>query len=827
MAEAASSAGAGLRPAVSFDDRPDRDASMESASCESFSSSETGSTDAYRFDKPVADRIQMDGLVCDDGRRYKLYGRLGKGGYGTVLEAMRDDGRPVACKVFEETSEHTASMLNQEVSLLRSLRHKHIVELLTVARWGRYVFLIMEFACGGSLRTLLSKVGHFSKRQAAAYISDVLAGLDYLHRHNVIHRDIKPENVLLTEEGRCKLADFGLARRLHVAAQPLTAPPADPSARSFRLIHATQPCGTPLYMAPELASGSTLSVTNKVADVWSVGIMLLEMVTGRHPWQPEPMSDLQVIYRLRHLEAPPAIPEALPPPLRDFLARCLTLNPLERAPVHQLRSHEFLSQLKLEPHSPLSVPSQASPCYSDSVDSDLGKLLDTIFAYEEDLFHIHGAECAELLALARSLEPHVVHLVVDCQYGEPLQQALTKALRLLMACCREAPTFERFDADQLCADLLDACATLASLQHLARSNVGPLADAEGAWLEAKGDYDAAESRYLQRLEAEPQSAPLCYALGRLAQCVRCDAGKARAWYSKALDLQPSHSLARTALGAMVLERDMAAAETQLTQALADAEGASSVALHHLGEVYRRRHRTLLALAQHCRLQSQPGRAADYQHQALQCDRIALEHFQQAVQLNPGDSHALAQLGGIFLGRSDFPAAEAMFRQAVVADQTNAVALTGYGWLHMQKKCYARAQQCFSDALLFAPTNSQALCGLGAVLIHMYRKDEAAEHYLRRAAEADPANDWVPVYQGILAQKWKKDYDRARQYYIQALDLNPRNSWALNNLGELAMLENDPFQALAFFEDALVAEPGHTYALANVQRARKEVEYSLA
>ena len=108
----------------------------------------------------------------------------------------------------------------------------------------------------------------------------------------------------------------------------------------------------------------------------------------------------------------------------------------------------------------------------------------------------------------------------------------------------------------------------------------------------------------------------------------------------------------------------------------------------------------------------------------------------------------------------------MYRQAVTADPTNVPALTGYGWLHMQKKCFARAQQCFSDALMFSPENSQALCGIAAVLIHMYRRPDAAEHHLKLAAASDGTNDWVPVYLGIIAQKWRKEYDRAKSWYIQ-------------------------------------------------------------
>ena len=126
-------------------------------------------------------------------------------------------------------------------------------------------------------------MGRLNARQAAAYVADVLSGLDYLHRNNVIHRDIKPENVLLTAEGRCKLADFGLARRLTLEVSdtptreeppPRQWPPSIGMMANLGLSHATQPCGTPLYMAPELVTDRTLSTSSKVSCCkaqWMVG----------------------------------------------------------------------------------------------------------------------------------------------------------------------------------------------------------------------------------------------------------------------------------------------------------------------------------------------------------------------------------------------------------------------------------------------------------------------------------------------------------------------------------------------------------------------------
>ena len=192
-------------------------------------------------------------------------------------------------------------------------------------------------------------------------------------------------------------------------------PPADSNTTRC---HANPP--PPHPSAPAAVQWSCAA--GQVSDVWSVGMMLLELVEGEHPWRKQGLTDIQIMYRLRTLREPPPATTDLGPELHDFLSKCLLLNSSARPSVHQLRNHDFVLQYspKFEPMSPpignnvppvspSSLHSQGSSSCStpETMDVDVGKLTDTILAYQEDDFVVHREECCEVLSLTRTLEPQV------------------------------------------------------------------------------------------------------------------------------------------------------------------------------------------------------------------------------------------------------------------------------------------------------------------------------------------------------------------------------------------------------------------------------------
>jgi len=192
---------------------------------------------------------------------------LGRGGMGMVYKARQKSlDRIVALKLLvpeREKDPEFSARFAQEAQALAKLNHPHIVTVHDFGQSGGYFYLLMEYVDGANLRTLLQ--GHkFTPEQALAIVPLLCDALQYAHDRGIVHRDIKPENLLMDREGRVKVADFGLAKMLGVS----------PRAEE-------KPAGTPSYMAPEQVLDPS-RVDNR-ADIYSLGVVFYEMLTGRLP----------------------------------------------------------------------------------------------------------------------------------------------------------------------------------------------------------------------------------------------------------------------------------------------------------------------------------------------------------------------------------------------------------------------------------------------------------------------------------------------------------------------------------------------------------------
>ncbi len=226
-----------------------------------------------------------------DGR-YLIQSRLASGGMSTVYVATdRRLERDVALKVLHP---HLAGdpqfldRLGREAKAAARLSHPHVVGVLDQGEDDRVAYLVMEYIKGHTLRDVLKDKGALPPRLALALIDPVVEGLGAAHAAGLIHRDIKPENVLIADDGRIKLGDFGLARAIST------------STSTGALI------GTVAYLSPELVLGRQADARS---DIYSVGIMLYEMITGRQPFDGE--VPIQVAYQ--HVNSSVGAPSELVP----------------------------------------------------------------------------------------------------------------------------------------------------------------------------------------------------------------------------------------------------------------------------------------------------------------------------------------------------------------------------------------------------------------------------------------------------------------------------------------------------------------------------------
>jgi len=248
--------------------------------------------------------------------RYLLERPIGQGGMATVYLA-RDEkhGRPVALKVLRPDLAATlgAERFLREIAIAARLQHPHILGLIDSGEAGGYLYYVMPFIDGESLRSRLDR-GLLSPEEAVAVARQVGDALEYAHRHGVIHRDIKPENILLSD-GHAIVADFGVAKAVTVA--------------SDRSITRTGfPVGTVGYMSPEQAAG--FSALDERSDVFSLTCVIYEMLIGQVPgmWPSEEAGRV-----LRLSEAPPehrSRLDRLPGSVEQVLVRGLLLRPEHR-----------------------------------------------------------------------------------------------------------------------------------------------------------------------------------------------------------------------------------------------------------------------------------------------------------------------------------------------------------------------------------------------------------------------------------------------------------------------------------------------------------------
>uniref|UniRef100_H0XG56 Mitogen-activated protein kinase kinase kinase 19 n=2 Tax=Otolemur garnettii TaxID=30611 RepID=H0XG56_OTOGA len=260
---------------------------------------------------------------------------LGKGAYGTVYCGLTSQGQLIAVKqVALDTSDKLATekeyrKLQEEVDLLKALKHVNIVAYLGTCLEENIVSIFMEFVPGGSISSIINRFGPLPEMVFCKYTEQILQGIAYLHENCVVHRDIKGNNVMLMPTGIIKLIDFGCAKRLAWAGLNGT------HSDMLKSMH-----GTPYWMAPEVINESGYG---RKSDIWSIGCTVFEMATGKPPLAS--MDRMAAMFYIgAHRGLMPPLPDHFSEDAADFVRVCLTRDQHERPSAFQLLQHSFLKR---------------------------------------------------------------------------------------------------------------------------------------------------------------------------------------------------------------------------------------------------------------------------------------------------------------------------------------------------------------------------------------------------------------------------------------------------------------------------------------------------
>ncbi|XP_050999264.1 sperm motility kinase X-like [Acomys russatus] len=251
---------------------------------------------------------------------YMVLRTLGKGSFAEVkLACHLHTGVWVAVKVLER-GEKNDSIIMTEIDIIKSLDHPNIIKLFHIIETREHTYMVMEHAAGGDLVSHIEKVGCLQEEETHRIFTQMVCAVNYCHENSIAHRDIKPDNILLDGKGSVKLCDFGLAIKVT-------------SGQRFKGF-----CGTLEYCAPEIFTD--VEYDAQANDIWSMGVVLYTMVTGRFPFEAKTYSQMKE----RMLNPQYSIPSTLSQNIANLIVQLFTVDPERRPKICDIRQHQWLKE---------------------------------------------------------------------------------------------------------------------------------------------------------------------------------------------------------------------------------------------------------------------------------------------------------------------------------------------------------------------------------------------------------------------------------------------------------------------------------------------------
>jgi non-specific serine/threonine protein kinase len=769
---------------------------------------------------------------------YKILEKIGEGGMGVVYKAEDTKlQRVVALKFLGEqfaSDDEAKARFFREARAASALNHQNIITIYEIDEFEGKCFISMEFVEGKSIKGLIGQEA-LSVKKALNIVMQVAEGLKAAHEKGIVHRDLKSDNIMLTPEGMVKIADFGLAELR--GAPTLTSQPSI--------------MGTLPYASPEQLEGIT---TDERTDIFSFGVVLYEMITGRLPFWSE--YEQATIYSILNEDTEPVtkLNKEIPTELERVIEKALK----KRRELRYQSMVEVLADLRQvgeEYETGARRKAPAVPVLAVLYFENMGESKeDDYFAagMTEDII-TDLSKIDKIRVLSRSdvlpyrgktvsIKETGRNLNVDYILEGSVRKADSK-LRISAQLIRVSDGFhvwaERFDRElkdvfevqsdvsQKVASALKIRLTLSQIERIEKRPTISikaydyyLRGRDYYWRLGKGDLEIAIQMYKKALEVDPQYA--------LAYAGLADAYvyKYEAYYDRSVHLL--NLAEETAKRALALDYDLPEAHRAL------------------GRVYKERKNNPEAISEFKKaIELKPDYLEAYRALGWICEEMrncdeAIAYTEKALEIRPSDRESYLLLGIAYLDKKEYPQAEKMFFEAleVAPDYATAYYYIGntyqkqgkfdqalkmyqkctiaggdpnvyldMGWIYLLEGDFQKAITAFKKCIELGYFEFIANYYLGLAFKVQGKKKEAQDYYnhsielSNKLLEDDPENPYVHPTLG-LAYTSLGEEEKGRQHGEYAVSLDPENGAILYDLARIYALQNEPDKAIQTLEKAL-------------------------
>jgi len=706
------------------------------------------------FPRDAADPRSLDGVP--DIPRYEILERIGEGATAVVYRARdRELGRPVALKLLRQTAgmnEVARQRFRREAQAAAGLAHPHVIAVYDAGEVEGRLYLVMELVDGNPLDELLRKKS-LGLKEHVQILEKVASGVAAAHEKGIVHRDLKPANIMVTASGAPKVGDFGLAHLIDSTAE---------------LTRTGAALGTPLYMSPEQAKGRVHEISPRT-DVYALGAILYEMLTGKPPHAADTIVDLYKKIESDEVTPPRKVRAEAPSDLETIALKALEKNPDRRYPdarpfAHDLERYLAGQPIQAKPVAPIVRVARKVARFRNALLAGLAATA------------VLGSAAVWFLRTREALQ----------QYHAAYQSGMDLWTRAVGAA----------RADRRASGELST----QSAAHFERA-AGMLADRPEPWLMIGrcrllgGDGAAAERAWAEALRRDPRFGPALFDRGmyyagtyaRLRIPAPARAGSGRIRFGAARPETPD-------------EKEWRIKGEAALQGAAGAAG--------LGDAERRFLKGVLAYGK-----------GGYAEAAL-----ALEPYAAA---NPWDSRVLALLGGACYYAGEFAKAETHLSQALLID-SHPELYRARAYVRYSLGRFAEALADADACLQAKAEDPGALCDRALILQAMNRLEEA-EREDTRAIQKHPGFARALNHRGTVRAE-RRDHERAVADFEEVILRNPLDAEAYNNLGNVLVAQGKLDRAINEYTTALEIEPGNAEPYANRALARElkgETEKAIA